>query len=126
MAGRPKKIDYNSTAWRNKLYQLIKENLADIGYVEQVDEHMVRLYIGALSNAYDAQEKIREEGKTIVNSKGDTVLNPLWRTYKESMGMVQTFSNSLGLSAAARKKIGMAIEQEIDPINLFTNTKKSA
>lgn len=88
----------------------IKDELGD--QYSPVDEPLIIMCAKSYEEYIDLAMKVAKEGYTCVSVKtGSTYLNPTFNAYQAVQKNLITVSNQLGLSIAARKKLGLKFDR---------------
>ena len=91
----------------------IKEIKDELGnQYSPVDEPLIIMCAKSYEEYIDLAMKVSIEGYTCISTKtGSTYLNPTFNAYQAVQKNLITVSNQLGLSIAARKKLGLKFDR---------------
>jgi P27 family predicted phage terminase small subunit len=85
--------------------------LESIGLLATIDRGLLIRYCTAWADWCELTKLLQHSGKLIKGQKGNLVRNPLWMMKRDAEQAVSDMSRQLGLSPAARLRLGITHQQ---------------
>ena len=98
---QPKWLDkYGKDEWNRLVGDMVS-----IGIISRLDSSTLAAYCQAWSRWRHLERKVKKEGYTLLNDKGESRLNPACAEATRLLSLVKGYQSELGLSASARTRL---------------------